>query len=580
MDVNARNPALYDAEIKSQRNRLAPICLLPVEIFCRILLYCKSGPWSKPTETTALTSPLEYFSAMITSMRNPPPIAGWTLVTHVCRHWRSVALGCAELWADLDGRLSSKWLEAMVERSANVPISINFRSSYRRDPRSLGILSTAISNPDRWRNVSIGYRNISTDPNINIPEKLGALRKPAPLLVRLSLAMDDSSSPDIYSLPEDFLQGSAPALRELELHRCFLPWQSNLFRRLTSLRLSFPRHLQAPITRPTPDRLAEILSLMPGLNELYLKIQVPDMCSGLPSNRAFHFRSLTSLRLVGATAELAGLLSRLRIPSSTKVDLQCVNADGTSIACVGSALRQALSTLPMILDVQIEGYEDRDNEDDGMTLRGYTERRDNHSIPAAITISALSFRESSGAAPPLPDLHPLLAVFPLDHLEAVEFTGSSVENSSKMNWPLIFEALEPVKQLTLLSIAVEEYMTATLHHPKNTADGTTHLPHLERIILKEMNGEYQEGREVVPDELITWLADCVTSRQAGQLKRLEFADPSATLSASQIKKLIEMDIDEILLTFSHGEQLELSKLLRGEGTTSGGEVPIIGGSDQ
>src|SRR5260221_12147346 len=64
-----------------------------------------------------------------TSKGRPSPRPDWIAVTHVCRHWRSAALGLHELWSSINPGLSILWAQAMIERSAPLPIRVDLRIS-------------------------------------------------------------------------------------------------------------------------------------------------------------------------------------------------------------------------------------------------------------------------------------------------------------------------------------------------------------------------------------------------------------------------------------------------------------------
>ncbi|KAI0059430.1 hypothetical protein BV25DRAFT_1788720, partial [Artomyces pyxidatus] len=49
---------------------------------------------------------------------------GWIAVTHVCSRWRQVALDAHALWAKPTCDLGPMWLDRMVARSRNVPLSL------------------------------------------------------------------------------------------------------------------------------------------------------------------------------------------------------------------------------------------------------------------------------------------------------------------------------------------------------------------------------------------------------------------------------------------------------------------------
>ncbi|KAI0265967.1 hypothetical protein BC834DRAFT_877173, partial [Gloeopeniophorella convolvens] len=53
----------------------------------------------------------------------------WIPMTQVCRQWRAAALGLRELWSSITPGLSISWAQAMLERSAPLPVHVSIRIS-------------------------------------------------------------------------------------------------------------------------------------------------------------------------------------------------------------------------------------------------------------------------------------------------------------------------------------------------------------------------------------------------------------------------------------------------------------------
>jgi hypothetical protein len=50
----------------------------------------------------------------------------WISVTHVCRHWRQVALDDSSLWARISGLMANTtWISEMLARARNAPLEID-----------------------------------------------------------------------------------------------------------------------------------------------------------------------------------------------------------------------------------------------------------------------------------------------------------------------------------------------------------------------------------------------------------------------------------------------------------------------
>ncbi|TFK57893.1 hypothetical protein BDN72DRAFT_806536 [Pluteus cervinus] len=82
--------------LRAQRNRLAPIFRLPVEIMSDIFLFAHCGMWPKV------------------------PLA----LGSVSREWREIVLDLPDLWTRIDGDLKLKYIPEYITRSRQNPLEI------------------------------------------------------------------------------------------------------------------------------------------------------------------------------------------------------------------------------------------------------------------------------------------------------------------------------------------------------------------------------------------------------------------------------------------------------------------------
>ncbi|KAI0314110.1 hypothetical protein OF83DRAFT_1175046, partial [Amylostereum chailletii] len=54
-----------------------------------------------------------------------PPYFSSAAVTHVCSHWRQVALRCADLWCDIPIKRGIEWTNVALQRSQGRPLLVN-----------------------------------------------------------------------------------------------------------------------------------------------------------------------------------------------------------------------------------------------------------------------------------------------------------------------------------------------------------------------------------------------------------------------------------------------------------------------
>lgn len=131
----------------------------------------------------------------------------WIAITHVCRYWRSAALGHREIWSSITPGLSISWSQAMLERSSPLPVSIDIRvSTSSTDGLHPLAASELLFAASRIRTLRlVGLR-------VDILRVLDRLRSPSPL-ESLDLGVVDSGQP--VDLPEALFGGKAPHFRRL-----------------------------------------------------------------------------------------------------------------------------------------------------------------------------------------------------------------------------------------------------------------------------------------------------------------------------------------------------------------------------
>ncbi|KAI0064340.1 hypothetical protein BV25DRAFT_1800786, partial [Artomyces pyxidatus] len=96
--------------ISMHRNKLAPVSKPPPEVLTLIF------------ECYALVAPPGFREFQ--SSREGKKTLGWIEVTHVCRHWRHIALACPGLWRRVSLDLGSRWAELMVARLGSAPMEL------------------------------------------------------------------------------------------------------------------------------------------------------------------------------------------------------------------------------------------------------------------------------------------------------------------------------------------------------------------------------------------------------------------------------------------------------------------------
>ncbi|ESK93441.1 hypothetical protein Moror_1722 [Moniliophthora roreri MCA 2997] len=236
----------------------------------------------------------------------------WIWVSHVCRHWRSVALSCTGMWTKPDFGIPALAKEMLI-RAKSAPLRIDAHLQRHPSPspayHSLNLVEEALQDISRVSELRI-------TAEIDILEKLfsGQLQQ-APLLSTLdirALELDD----DLYFLPDNLFGGEAPRLRELTLMGCRFR-SDYLF--LSKLR-SITMHSHRSANSPLPKEFIQALQRMPDLERLDLEgnlplgSSIPDVVVTLPR--------LRSVRLSGTLENSVGLLGCLNIPITTSISLE------------------------------------------------------------------------------------------------------------------------------------------------------------------------------------------------------------------------------------------------------------------
>ncbi|KAI9438821.1 hypothetical protein H4582DRAFT_1951381 [Lactarius indigo] len=267
-----------------------------------------------PPSSLALQPPVEIlqeFFLFLADLYPPPPSflssgqPDWIAVTHVCRYWRSAALGIPKLWSSVTPGLSISWSRAMMERSAPFPMCIDMRigACYEDGVESFAAVELLFTAKIRTLRLS-GYLD-------DILHILHNLRRPSSLeSLGLHGIPNIVQSFDDVNLPETLFGGEAPYCRRLTFD--------------TSVSIRVPRWILTGITHLTtsanfaPHIFLDALRAAPRLEVLcivHFPIEWLDRAplGGVPSQRVVLPR-LSLLSLHGTPRHLIVLSSYLDVP--------------------------------------------------------------------------------------------------------------------------------------------------------------------------------------------------------------------------------------------------------------------------
>ncbi|KAI0038406.1 hypothetical protein FA95DRAFT_1223901, partial [Auriscalpium vulgare] len=242
--------------------------------------------------------------------------------SHVCRHWRDVALNDPALWKDLILPLPPQWADAIIARSRGAPLSL-----------SGGYYEYTGKTSDTWLPIdsleNVYRMDLSWEFGGSPVDLARVLSSPAPLLEDIRVAVNP-----LVTLSTPLFANHAPRLRKLEIARIGgLSWTSSpqVLRNLVSMHVSC-------IAVPPPCSATEFIFALQQLSrveDLELYGCFPSSFSStsrpLDASQIAHFPSLRQLEILGKASECVGFLHHVRTPSTATLSIKCYGTRETSV---------------------------------------------------------------------------------------------------------------------------------------------------------------------------------------------------------------------------------------------------------
>ena len=342
-EVDATRQLLRSLLIR--RNALAPISLLPPEILARVF------------HSLALDEP------PYSGKQN----FGWIRTTHVCRHWRQVALGDSSLWArisDIHTKLNTALISEMLARARNAPLEIDI--DLVATPSSDALLYMFPPHFSHTRGLRL--HNLST-PHFESVRKI--LSREAPDLEHLEIGLSVASPFTFRDLGGTTLfKGQAPKLRTFSITQVCVPWSFIPRGQLTQLKITLFDGMSTadPPSLGNARQFIDLLVNCPALEILVLELCLPNDLFQFSPGRTVHLPCLSRLCVRGSSSRVTNLLKILRLPSVTTLHLRCVSDIGsphndyhilpvipsqfqTSVPVEFKSLRVTLSDLGRLLEI-------------------------------------------------------------------------------------------------------------------------------------------------------------------------------------------------------------------------------------
>ncbi|KAF5342673.1 hypothetical protein D9611_001287 [Ephemerocybe angulata] len=298
--------------LKTCRNSNRPVNRLPVEVLSHIFLVLYR------TVQTEVEEGQKGF---------------WIYATHVCRHWRAVALGCAALWCDFAFDMNGELMRTILARSKHLPISVCLKCDWGTDTKALG---EVLSHTMRIRHLDLSSWTRWYTPYHFVLARMGPC---APLLTTLRLSISYPTPMIERSLPEKFLRDGAPILKHLTLKNFDFHWARIPFPpTLTTLHLEQNLLVNKSLGLPNFAKMLETFRGLPLLEALTLDEIFPED-RFQPGMMPVTFSNLEDLTLTGRGRTIGNFLLGIRVPKSTFIDITFNDKDewiSEVDACVAS----------------------------------------------------------------------------------------------------------------------------------------------------------------------------------------------------------------------------------------------------
>src|SRR6266849_7559884 len=283
-DPSARVAAIstidkFVRSLLTRRNVLVPISLLPPDILARVfhLLVFEKLP--------------------LAGIRN----LDWIRVTHVCRHWRQVALDDLSLWTEIGGiPMNAKWISEMLVRAKNAPLDIDLIAHARPIHEALLMMPPHLSHTRQLR-----LHNLSPSHSDSVQKIYSS---EAPFLEHFELT--NATFPPITLLDlggKMLFKGHTPRLQTFSHSFVVIPWSLIPRGQLTQLKITFLTgdvHSAGDLNLNQLDDLIDLLVNCPALEILALNSCLPSQLAKFPHGRTIDLPHLSRLRLCDSTSHV------------------------------------------------------------------------------------------------------------------------------------------------------------------------------------------------------------------------------------------------------------------------------------
>lgn len=247
----------------------------------------------------------------------------WHRLAHVCRKWRNVISTSPRR---LDLRILCKYgppIESILGSWPTFPLVIKFDATRKLKPMPRNIL-VALRCWDRICDINLSVTSSMTGSIVEL------IQKPCPALEKIRLTVKDSKGPSNIPVRDAFLGGSAPNLREIELHGIALPFPA-IRRVLFSTNNLAELHLCGIPNAVyfSPVDLVTALSTLDQLKRLAIDFHSPaSRPASSMTHRSLRHTALPSLKFLdfhGASEYLEEFVAQIQLPALCKITIKLFN---------------------------------------------------------------------------------------------------------------------------------------------------------------------------------------------------------------------------------------------------------------
>ncbi|KAG8959102.1 hypothetical protein FRC03_008442, partial [Tulasnella sp. 419] len=275
-----------------------------------------------------------------------------TMITHVCRRWRDVAIANPVLWNRIAIRRPSrdyKWLENWMKKSRESKLDIYLDLRLKEiDLQGIASRNRRSANPPSHHANCHGFimfqkEHVESILSILTPEirrwRIFDIRTRTPRLMEIALRkIRYKGAPQLETLNLGILhlphspngqygifRGGTPALRQVRLRSTFVSWVANPFMNLKDLSIM---RVDDPAAKIISDDFLRLLRLNPTLVNLVLHASGPEsMQQSEPDNDVIPLNQLKSLDILWeeTTGQLSKLLRQIEATGLTSFALSMPN---------------------------------------------------------------------------------------------------------------------------------------------------------------------------------------------------------------------------------------------------------------